>query len=230
MDREAWLADRRASVVSVYDAEAPEYDEHPYPVPLHASFVDRLLALTPAGGVVLDAPCGTGRYFEQVVASGRHIVGVDQSAGMLAMARARGLADELHQVTLQELPFEDRFDALMTIDAMENVPPEDWPRVAANLARAVHPHSPLYVTVEEGDEADVTAAFDRLAAAGVPAVRGEVVEGDVAGYHYYPGRERALRWLVGAGLERLAEAVDQQEGWRYRHLLLRREGGRKESK
>jgi hypothetical protein len=31
MDRQAWLAERQAAVV-VYDAEAPTYDEHVYPL------------------------------------------------------------------------------------------------------------------------------------------------------------------------------------------------------
>lgn len=53
MDRQAWLAERQAAVVAVYDAEAPT--------------------------------------------------------------------------------------AVLTIDVMENVPPEDWPRVTANLRRAARP-------------------------------------------------------------------------------------------
>ena len=44
----------------------------------------------------------------------------------------------------------------MTIDAMENVTPEDWPPVLANLRRAVRPGGHLYLTVEEADEASST--------------------------------------------------------------------------
>lgn len=221
MDRKEWLAARRADVVATYDAEAPTYDDHPYPVPLHESFVARLLAACSTGGLVLDAPCGTGRYFAQVVASGRRVVGADQSDGMLGQARAKGLADELHLVTLEALSFEARFDGAMTIDAMENVPPESWPLVLSNLSRALRPGGHLYLTVEEIDDAEVDAAFARLSAAGAPAVRGEVVEGDVAGYHYYPGRERVLGWLSAAGFLVVEEGFDRQEGWGYRHLIVR---------
>jgi hypothetical protein len=49
-----------------------------------------------------------------------------------------------------------------------------------------------------------------------------VIEGDTAGYHYYPGRDQALRWLTEAGLEVVDEAVDPQDGFAYRHVLLRR--------
>jgi hypothetical protein len=43
----------------------------------------------------------------------------------------------------------------------------------------------------------------------------------VAGYHYYPGRDRALAWLAEAGFTLVDEAFDQQEGWGYRHLIVR---------
>ena len=58
MDRTAWLRERRAAVEADYDRDAPTYDQDPYPVEVHVVFVDRLLATCPAGGLVLDAPCG----------------------------------------------------------------------------------------------------------------------------------------------------------------------------
>ena len=88
MDRQAWLADRRAAVVAVYDAEAPTYDEHEYPSDVQREWVARALGLIPPGGTVLDAPCGTGKYFPSVAAAGHRVVGADQSARMLAQAGA----------------------------------------------------------------------------------------------------------------------------------------------
>ena len=112
------------------------------------------------------------------------------------------------------------FDGVMTIDAMENVPPEDWPRVLANLHRALRPGGHLYLTVEETAAAEIDAAFARARAKGLPVERGEVVEGETAGYHYYPGRDRVIAWLGAAGFAVVEEAFDQQDGWGYRHLLV----------
>jgi hypothetical protein len=56
MDRQAWLAERRAAVVASYDAEAPAYDEHEYPSEVQREWVARVLRLIPPGGIVL---CGT---------------------------------------------------------------------------------------------------------------------------------------------------------------------------
>lgn len=223
MERRAWLDDRRAAVEEDYTRTADTYDVDIQPIrPTHRGFVQRLLETCPPGGIVLDAPCGTGRYFSFVREAGRRVVGIDQSTGMLARARATGLAERLENVGLQEMTFEAAFDGSMTVDAMENVPPEDWPVVLANLHRAVRPGGHLYFTVEEvDDEAEIDAAFAELTGRGLPVVRGEVIEGDVAGYHYYPGREQVGRWLANEGLVVVDEGFNQEDGWGYRHLLVR---------
>jgi ubiquinone/menaquinone biosynthesis C-methylase UbiE len=227
VDRPTWLAERRAATISVYDAEAAGYESHGYPVSLQWEMVARLADLCPPGGVILDAPCGTGKYFAAVAAAGRRVVGIDQSAGMLAEAAAKGIAESLVHVGLQELAFDHEFDASMTIDAMENVCPEDWPAVLANLRRAVRPGGHLYLTVEEVQGDIVDAAYAELVARGLPAVRGEVVEGGVAGYHYYPGRDRVLAWVAAEGLSVLNEAYESGPNgeWGYRHFLLRTPAG-----
>jgi ubiquinone/menaquinone biosynthesis C-methylase UbiE len=220
MDRSTWLAERRAAVVATYDDEAATYDDDPYPTSSHARFVGMLLETCPPGGVVLDAPCGTGRYFAQVVASGRRVVGIDQSSGMLAQSAAKGLAESLHRRRLQDLDYDHDFDAVMTIDALENVSPEDWPTVLATLHRAVRPGCRLYFTVEEVEPEVIKEAYERSIALGLPVEYGEVVDGDVAGYHFYPGRDRLLRWLADERLRPIEEHVDQEVGWAYRHLIV----------
>jgi ubiquinone/menaquinone biosynthesis C-methylase UbiE len=222
MDRLAWLAERKAALIATYDDEAPTYDANPYPVPLHGAFVDRLVATVTEGGVILDVPCGTGRWFSRVVDAGRRVVGIDQSPGMLAQAGAKGLADRTEVGRLESLTFDAAFDAVMVIDGSENLTPEQWPAVAANLHRAVRPGGHAYLTLEETDDAALEEAYRQARSRGWPSVRGEVIEGDTAGYHYYPGREQALGWLTDAGFELVDEAFDQQDGYGYRHLLLRR--------
>jgi ubiquinone/menaquinone biosynthesis C-methylase UbiE len=221
MDRRAWIDERRAAVIADYDSAAATYDRNLYPNEVQKLWVRRLLATCPPNGTVLDAPCGTGRYFPLVADRGHRVVGIDQSAGMLEQARARGIAIELEHVGLQELAFIGRFDAVMTIDALENVAPEDWPLVLANLHRAMRTHGHLYLTVEEQDQNEIEAAYAKLVASDIPAVPGEVVEGDVAGYHYYPDRGQVLAWLDSENLELIDEHYKQEDGWGYRHFLLR---------
>jgi ubiquinone/menaquinone biosynthesis C-methylase UbiE len=223
MDRKAWLAERRAAVLAEYDEIAAKYDSLGYPVTLQAGFVARVAGMCPPDGIILDAPCGTGKYFAIVAAAGRRVAGIDQSAGMLAQAARKGIAVSLEHVGLQEMTHVAAFDAAMTIDAMENVPPDDWPTVLANLRRAVRPGAAVYITVEELRDDLVEAAFADLAGRGLPAVRGEVTESGAAGYHYYPGREQVLAWLVQQRLDVLDEAYESGPNgeWGYRHFLLR---------
>ena len=221
MDRQTWLAERQAAVVADYDGGAADYDDLEYPADMQQAWVRRVLEMIPPGGVVLDAPCGTGRYFALITSAGMHVTGADQSAGMLAQARARDLAISLEHCRLQDLSYDGEFDAVVTIDALENVPPEDYPMVLANLRRAARPGGVLYMTVEEANQARIDEAFESQTARGMPAVHGEVVEGNVAGYHYYPGRERVLGWLADADLDVFDEAYGPEDGWGYRHFLLR---------
>ena len=222
MDRLVWLAGRREAVIAAYDADAPAYDEHEYPSDVQREWVARVLRLIPPGGTVLDAPCGTGKYLAQVAAAGHRVVGVDQSAGMLAQARARGIAVALEHTALQDLSYDRDFDAVITVDAMENVPPEDWPLVLANLHRAVRPDGVMYLTVEEVDHSRIEQALASLSARGLPAVPGEIVDGEeVAGYHYYPGQQQAVEWFGQEGLVIADEGFRRENGWGYRHFLLR---------
>jgi cyclopropane fatty-acyl-phospholipid synthase-like methyltransferase len=122
------------------------------------------------------------------------------------------------------MSYEHEFDAVITVDAMENIPPEDWPLVLSNLHRAVRPGGLMYLTVEEVGQSYVDRAFESLCARGLPAVPGELVEGDVAGYHYYPGREQAVAWITHEGLTVVDEAFRRENGWGYRHFLLRAGG------
>jgi ubiquinone/menaquinone biosynthesis C-methylase UbiE len=115
MDRRAWLDAQRESVEETYDRlYSPTYDEDDSPItPTHRRFVENVIESCPRGGRILDAPCGTGRFFEMVQAAGRTVVGIDQSAGMLARARAKHPDVVLGKVGLQALEFDGAFDAAM---------------------------------------------------------------------------------------------------------------------
>ena len=221
MDRRAWLDAQRVSAEERYDRlYSPTYDDASPITATHRRFVQKVIESCPPGGAILDAPCGTGRYFELVLGAGRTVVGIDQSAGMLARARAEHSEVVLEKVSLQELEFDGAFDAAMCIDAMEYVCPEDWPRVVANLHRAVRGSGLIYVTVEQIDAAEVASVFAEATAAGLPVVHGEKIWRD-AGYHYYPTPDRVTRWLAAEGLEIVDEGLSRARTHGYLHIVAR---------
>jgi 2-polyprenyl-3-methyl-5-hydroxy-6-metoxy-1,4-benzoquinol methylase len=221
MERRVWLAERRAALVDVYDAGAAAYGDGQQPWDVQREWVARVLGLIPPGGTVLDAPCGTGKYFPMLAAAGHRVAGADQSAGMLAQARVRGIAFSLERISLQDLSFAGRFDAVLTIEAMQHIPPEDWPGVLANLARAVRPGGLVYLTIQELEQHHIHRAFESLCARGLPAVRGELVEQDAPGYHYFPGRDQAVDWFWQQGLAIVEEGFRRGNGWGHHHFLQR---------
>lgn len=194
---------------------APVYDEGRGAISeSHAAYVDRMLREVSSVGVVLDAACGTGRFFSMILAAGRSVVGADWSEGMLEQANAKfpGVATERRR--LQSLGYVGVFDAVLCVDALENLPPEDWPAALTALRGAAKPAAPVYLTVELPEGIDLDLAYDTARAKGWPVVPGELAEDD--GYHYYPSRDTVLGWLDDAGLE----IVEQSDGDGYWHLLL----------
>jgi SAM-dependent methyltransferase len=90
-DRRVFIAERRAISVRRFDTIlSVGYDEGWGAIsPTHAAFVARLAGLVPPGRAVLDAACGTGKYWPALLAAGLKITGVDQSAAMLAHAHRK---------------------------------------------------------------------------------------------------------------------------------------------
>lgn len=225
MDRSRWLAERRVAVERAYTDEGPTYDDGYDPsTPVHQRFVSQLIGSVPPGGSVLDAACGTAPYAGLVIAAGLGYVGADQSVGMLRRAQLKWPDARFEQVGLQELAFEEAFDAVICTDAMENVPPEEWLVVLSAFAHAVRSSGHVYLTVEEVAHSELEAAYRKASATGWPAVFGELVEGDTAGYHFYPDRAQVDRWVVAAGFLTVANDDEWLDGYGYRHLLMRRVG------
>jgi demethylmenaquinone methyltransferase/2-methoxy-6-polyprenyl-1,4-benzoquinol methylase len=100
-----------------------------------------LVSRTSAGPAdrVLDVATGTGLVARELVARhGCRVVGVDQSAGMLAEARRRVPGLELVQASADSLPFADgEFDALTFTYLLRYV--DDPAATLRELARVVRP-------------------------------------------------------------------------------------------
>jgi SAM-dependent methyltransferase len=225
-EREAWLRNLRRVNERQEDALAPVFDERWGEVEdTHRAFVEKFLSKLPPGGRVLDAACGTGKYFPTVLAAGRSLLGVDHAGAYLANAGAKFPDVRTEKHDLQDLPFEDEFDGVMCVDAMEFVPPEEWPEILERFSRALHPGGWLYLTVELHPEDEVHEANEAARRAGHPVVDGEVFWEEPDGYyHYYPTIEQVRAWLAEAGftIEEEAEGPWHDGGYAYHHVLARR--------
>jgi 2-polyprenyl-3-methyl-5-hydroxy-6-metoxy-1,4-benzoquinol methylase len=222
MDRVTWLKEMQHECEEKYDGYAPLYwDEYGlYSNSTHQHFIQEFLSRLPQHSSILDAACGAGRYLPFLLEKGHSILGIDQSQGMLVRAGEKFSTVPLERVSLQAMAYQEAFDGVICVDAMENIPPEDWFLVLGNFHRALKPGGHLYFTVEtieNTDENEIRQAFEKAQQAGLPVVYGENPDEEV--YHYHPMNQQVREWVERAGFEILKEG--NGEIWYY-HILVRK--------
>jgi ubiquinone/menaquinone biosynthesis C-methylase UbiE len=122
-----------------YDGLAEWYKQFRPQLPEHELDALRRL-LGPGTGRCLDLGCGTGVPTAAVAGLGWSVVGIDVSADLLGVARARGL--EVLEAPADALPFDDAsFDAAVSIWTHTDI--DDFPAALAEVARVLRPEAPF---------------------------------------------------------------------------------------
>ena len=237
MERAKWLKQMRDKAEKLYDLYSPRYwnEFGLEPNETHLEYLQKFLGRIPPHSRLLSAGCGAGRYDGMLLEAGHSVVGIDQSAGMLARAREYFPEVRYEKIALQEMDFQNEFDGVICIDALEHISPEEWPGIVRGFQGALKPGGVLYFTVDRGGD-HVKGAYERTKALGLPVVFGEVVDEveeayeravasggkaeaeDVAVYHYHPSLEQVRTWISQEGL------VIEEEGagkW-YEHFIMRK--------
>jgi cyclopropane fatty-acyl-phospholipid synthase-like methyltransferase len=239
MERAEWLKQMRDNVEALYDHLSPGYwvKFGLYANETHREYLQKFLGRVAPRSTLLSAACGAGRYDGMLLEAGHSVVGIDQSAGMLARARERFPQVRYEKIGLQEMDFQQAFDGIICIDAMEHVCPEDWAGILRGFRKALKPDGVLYLTAVLAEADEMQKAYERAKERGLPVVFGELVdeveeayertlelpltladEADEAAYHYCPSLEQVRAWIGQAGL------VIEEEGtgnW-YEHFIVRK--------
>ena len=95
-------------------------------------------------GRALDLGCGTGTNCIYLARHGWEVVGVDFSVLAICQARRKarraGVDCQFYRGDVTDLAFlADPFDLALDIGCLHSLPPEDWERYAAEVARLVRP-------------------------------------------------------------------------------------------
>jgi SAM-dependent methyltransferase len=194
---------------STYDSRYGQMEQ------THFDCVNYFLATVAPGQEILDAACGTGKYFQMIIDSGHSVFGIDDSAEMLAKARKRWPDVPTQKMALQQLQhafnLHQRFAGLMCVDAMEWVLRDDWAIVLSGFSTVLKPKSPAYINIELPGEYE-KAALEGNAPDG--AMLGEILVHEW--YNHFPSRQEVLNWLSDVGFSVTAERI----GNGYLHLLI----------
>jgi 2-polyprenyl-3-methyl-5-hydroxy-6-metoxy-1,4-benzoquinol methylase len=240
MERAEWLKQMRSNAEALYDRFASRYwvtwglvvEE------THRAYLQRFLERVPPGGLILSAACGAGRFDGMLLEAGHSVVGIDQSAGVLKLAKERFPDVEYKKMALHEMNFREMFDGVICMDAMEHICPEDYPGILRGFQEALKPGGVVYFTAdrEEEPDFDLEMYFEQGKAAGLPIVFGEVADEaafeqamaqaevsdeltDRAVYHYYPPLVRVREWIEQAGL-----AIEEEgPGSGFHHFVMRKD-------
>lgn len=146
------MTDFRRTVRDAYDEIAVEHDRHRSAEPPEMDLVRSFAGDLADGARVLDAGCGAGDPVASSLSDQIRVVGLDFSAGQLALASERAPAARLVRGDMTELPFgADRFDALCSIYAVIHVPDERHATVFEEFHRVCRPGAPVLVTVGTSD-------------------------------------------------------------------------------
>lgn len=219
MERRQWIIEKRKKAEERYDTIfSCDYDEKwGYVEKKHERMVKEFIELIPDRGYVLDAACGTGKYWYLLNKHDLIVKGVDQSSEMLSKAKSKCEKYEIDKIGLQEIDYVDMYDGIMCVDAMENVFPEDWVKVIKNFYKALKKKGILYFTVETISIEEKDEAFAIGKKQGLPVIYGEVAH--EGGYHYYPEIEYVKNILENQCLTIVKE--DVSEG--YYHFLVQKD-------
>jgi trans-aconitate methyltransferase len=132
------------------------------------------------GEFVLDLGCGDGHLTQRLAATGAHVLGVDASADMVAVARERGI--EAEQANAESLPFHDAtFHAVFSNAALHWV--RDHESMLAQVHRVLKPGGRF--VAEMGGHGNIAAI--RVALMAVLSRHGYGDRED--GVNYYPTAE-----------------------------------------
>lgn len=169
-----------------------------------------LVSRLPAGGHVLDVATGTGMVAAELLRHGYEVTGIDQSRGMLEIARRRfGDAIELVEASAESLPFGDSsFDHLTVTYLLRYV---DDPRATmAELARVVRPGG-VVASLEFGVPGGIARPlWNAYVGVGLPLAGrvlgrgwrevGDFLGGSIRSFWEEHPLERQLEWWRDAGL------------------------------
>lgn len=137
-----------ATTQDVYERNARRFDAERSKGLHERVWLDRFLALTGEAGRVLDLGCGTGDPIAAYMTErGFHVIGIDASAAMLAIARERFPTGDWRQGDMRDLDLPETFDGIIGWNSFFHLRQDEQRSVLRRLAAHLNPGGALMLTV-----------------------------------------------------------------------------------
>ena len=119
-----------ARIIGLYQENAARWDADRPRTLIERAWLERFLALAPAGGRVLDLGCGMGEPLGAFLAGrGMRVTGVDSAPALLDLARARLPDQEWVHGDMRTLDLGRRFDGILAWDSFFHLTRDDQRRM-----------------------------------------------------------------------------------------------------
>jgi SAM-dependent methyltransferase len=114
------------NIIELYQRHSAHWDSIRHDLRYETSWLNRFMALLPAGADILDIGCGSGRPIaEYFLQHGLNVTGVDASAAMIALCRQRFAQQIWHVADMRTLSLARKFDGLLAWDSFFHLTRDD---------------------------------------------------------------------------------------------------------
>jgi SAM-dependent methyltransferase len=111
------------------------------------AWLDRFRSLLPAGAVVLDLGCGTGKPLARyLIEQGHRITGIDSSPDMIAMCKTAFPSQDWRVSDMRTLSLPCTFNGILAWDSFFHLTPDDQRRMFPIFGRHAAPRAALMFT------------------------------------------------------------------------------------
>lgn len=161
------------------------------------------------GREVLDAACGEGYFTRLLAARGAHVVGIDLSPRLIAIARAKdpdGTIDyRVADLSRPRPELEAHFDRIASHLALNDV--QDYRGFATTLAALARPRGRIVLSFNNPYSSVVRDHIRDYFAPGARGVYGGFVQQGINAFYYHRTLEEYMDAFLGTGL-RLVKIAD----------------------
>jgi trans-aconitate methyltransferase len=135
------------AVIDLYERHAPTYDRDRSRSLQERMWLDRFLVHVHSGGTVLDLGCGMGEPIARyLIGRGFRVTGMDTSASMIALCRARFPDSEWVVADMRQVEIGRRFDGILAWDSFFHLGMEDQRKMFQRFAEHAQRGAPLMFT------------------------------------------------------------------------------------